>query len=178
MAQRPLIEQWKTNGNNVNILFFYCHADGTTLVLDPADSLSMENFTLKLKKKARAGDDPPTCLVFLNGCSTATGHEKGGFLEATGNAGFCGFIGTESTVPDIFAMRFSLAFLYEMAHSGSPVYQVMDELRRKHWPLSLVYSVYCYPPLCVTKNAKLSSEGITFGNFSRQQLGSQDEALI
>jgi hypothetical protein len=80
--------------------------------------------------------------VFLNGCHTAVGE----FLEATGGDGFCGFIGTETVVPYLFAHRFGAA-LMSLLYSGHPLISIMDRLREQHWPLSLVYGLYAYPAL-------------------------------
>ena len=81
-------------------------------------------------------------IVFLNGCHTAVGDPGGGFLEATGGSGFCGFIGTETGIPDVFALRFGSAFLCQILRGGT-VTEVMSALRAAHWPLSLVYGTYC-----------------------------------
>ena len=64
-------------------------------------------------------DRKTACLVFVNGCCTATGHADGGFLEATGMQGFYGFIGTEANVPDVFALRFGLDFFTACFVAGS-----------------------------------------------------------
>ncbi len=173
-SKRDLLSQWSESRNDVDMLFFYCHADGTSIAFSNTDKLTMDDITLKLRREA-AGEPLSPCLVFLNGCSTASGDPTGGFLEATGGEGFCGFIGTEAEVPDLFALRFGLAFLYHFLLEDAPVYLIMDRLRREHWPLSLVYSTYCYPMLRVTKPADFKGVEVKgFNNFSQaKQLGTK-----
>src|SRR5204863_10056483 len=115
------------------------------------------------------------CVVFLNGCSTATGHPDGAFLEATGQPGMCGFIGTETVVPDVFALRFSLSFLSQFLQGGRSVSDIMHELWVRHFPLSLVYSIYTYPLLQVERQAAVQPAPATpqdDENFSFGTLGS------
>lgn len=170
-SKGDLLNEWNRNKNDVDMLFFYCHADGTSIAFSGSEKLSMYDIKENLKRDAR-GELPSPCLVFLNGCSTASGSSDGGFLEATAGNGFCGFIGTEAEVPDLFALRFGLAFLYRFLLGGEPVYLTMDRLRSEHWPLSLLYSTYCYPMLSVSNpNGFPTGLIITrFGNFSNADL--------
>jgi hypothetical protein len=147
-SSNEFFEKWKEIEEKIGLLFFYCHANGTSIALDVEDKFSVSEFKRQTVRRTTA-QDQPACMVFINGCNTAIGDPGGGFLEATGRAGFCGFIGTETKVPDVFALRFGLAFLFYFLYEGLPVYEVMDRLRRQHWPLSLIYSTYCYPLLKV-----------------------------
>ena len=176
-GSKELIEKWKSEGEDVDILLFYCHADGTALSLSHNDRLSMHDFKLKLQKQVKTGDTP-ACLVFLNGCSTAVGEDSGGFLDATSKPGFCGFIGTETSVPDVFAMRYGLTFIFELLNSGKPVYQIANELRVAHWPVSLVYGTYCYPPLQILRSQEPIFPPPMLTNFSTLQLGSNATGRI
>jgi hypothetical protein len=146
--KEELFQIWKNVADKHGLLYFLCHANGTSLELAADDLLSINDIRLRLKRKS-AADDETACVVFLNGCATAVGESQGGFLEATGGHGFLGFIGTETKVPDLFACRFGLAFLRAFLHTGAPLIEVMDRLRADHWPLSLLYSIYCYPQLSV-----------------------------
>jgi hypothetical protein len=146
--REEFFKQWKEIGPQINLLYFYCHASGNSLSLDVNDLLNTSLLKLNMKRAGSPKQLSP-CMVFINGCSTATGDPKGGFLEATGSSGLCGFIGTETVVPNVFALRFGLAFLYHFIHQGLPVFEVMDILRKNHWPLSLIYSTYCFPELQV-----------------------------
>jgi hypothetical protein len=87
-------------------------------------------------------DSPPT-LVFLAGCNTAVGELNNGFFKVTAGVGYCGFVGTEVKVPDIFTLRFVAHFFDRFFSTGESVAQVLQALRMQHWPLSLVFSVCC-----------------------------------
>src|SRR5262249_20866559 len=83
----------------------------------------------------------------LNGCFTAASEADESFLIAIGQPGFFGFIGTEAAIPDDFALRFGQEFVRRFCDSGNPLFHVMDELWREHWPLGLLYSIYCSPDI-------------------------------
>jgi hypothetical protein len=167
---------WQKLATDVGILYFYCHADGTRLALGATDLITVERLREELAVKGAAANKP-ACIVFLNGCATAVGAAAGGFLEATGGRGFCGFIGTETRVPDVFAKRFALAFFQEFFRGGSPLFEVMDRLRHRHWPLGLLYGMYCYPLLRVLPaNRHVFDTDCFTDNLSRADLGT-DELL-
>ena len=168
-SRRGLLDEW-LKADDVDLLYFYCHADGTSIDVGDEHPITTNDFMLELTRP-EVQQDSSYCMVFLNGCSTAAGAPGGGFLEATGGAGYCGFIGPEVEIPDVFALRFGLAFLYYFLKRGWPVYQIMDHLRKKHWPLGLVYSACCNPLLRVdTSGAEVGAE-IEFNNFSELPLG-------
>jgi hypothetical protein len=139
---KSLMSAWAVAAQANKILFFYCHANGTTLAISPAESISSDD----LKRKLRSQDgkrSSSAALTFLNGCSTAVGKgDSKGFIEATTREGFCGFIGTETDIPNVYALRFGAAFIHGMLDTGWPVLDVMDAMRRSHWPLSLLYQIY------------------------------------
>lgn len=166
-TKKDLLKQWADLSSKVGLLYFYCHANETTLALAEEDSLTVDEFLLRMP---RSGAKSP-CLVFLNGCSTAVGDPKGGFLSATGRPGYAGFIGTETKVPTVFAMRFGLAFLYLFLYKGLAVGAAMDHLRRDHWPLSLVYGPYCPATLQVAPNDAFQVPEFPAGNFCMDELG-------
>jgi hypothetical protein len=112
-----------------------------------------------------------TALGILNGCSTAVGKDCQSFIEALSRDGFCGFLGTESEIPNVFALRFGSAFLNRLLVSGHPLVQVVDELRREHWPLSLLYGLYGYPLLQIVPSAGGTAIIGCPANFSRGPLG-------
>jgi hypothetical protein len=145
-----LSKQW--NDHKVDIphalLTFFCHASG--------DQLSMGGVTLSSNDFeelfVRNEDSPPT-LVFLAGCNTAVGELHKGFFKATTAPGYCGFIGTEVKVPDIFTLRFVAHFFDRFFSSGESVAEVLHALRMQHWPLSLVFSVCCSSDLRLEPSA-------------------------
>jgi hypothetical protein len=132
----------KTKGDNrpPGLLCFYCHASGTDLLIG-IETLSATDFEQQFAR-LEIKNRPPT-LVFLAGCRTAIGSLNVGFLEVTSAPGFCGFIGAEVLVPDLFTLRFLSSFINRLFGTGQSVREVMRELRRKHWPLSLAFSVCC-----------------------------------
>jgi hypothetical protein len=141
---KTIFDTWIMNhstGKPYGLLSFFCHASGTSLCIG-AEDLSATLFEQRFARDEPSDTAPPT-LVFLAGCETAIGELDEGFLEATGGPGFCGFIGTEAKVPDIFTLAFFTEFVARFYASGQNVGKVMDELREKHWPLSLVFSVCC-----------------------------------
>ena len=74
-------------------------------------------------------------------------------MEATGDTGFCGFIGTEAKVPDLFAFRFAADFFGHLLYDEMTVVEIMENLRRQHFPLSLVYSTCCHPQFKIKRIA-------------------------
>jgi hypothetical protein len=167
-------KRWRLEESNPRLLYFYCHANGSNIALGD-EQITANHFIVntKLPDTARGR---ASCVVFFNGCDTALGDPKGGFLEATGESVFCGFIGTETKVPDVFAFRFGLDFLYYFLGKGWPVSKVMDYLRNDHWPLSLIYSTYCPPFLSLGPiNDPLALD--LKGNFSRIPLLVGDSSI-
>lgn len=153
------------------ILSFFCHASGTELDLGNNNKITIDDLRLRLSHFGDARADF-SALVLMNGCSTATGDPGGGFLEATGSPPFCGFIGTEAEIPDTFALRFGHNLLCEILLSEEHIFEIMDRLRKQHWPLSLFYSLYCHPCLCTKRHEK--SKNITYikaANFSTSSPG-------
>jgi hypothetical protein len=143
-TSHDFFERWARVGGSHALIYFFCHANGTRLAVGTGDEIHVDTLRLKLQRSDPAALDSPS-IVFLNGCATAVGDPSGGFLEATGNPRFCGFVGAESVIPDIFGLRFGAAFLEDFLSSGETVAQIMHRLRRVHWPLSVLYSINCYP---------------------------------
>jgi hypothetical protein len=135
-----LLAEWNKRKERLGILYLYCHANQTKLGFSHNDFLD----TIDFKTDYQKADDQQRCLVFLNGCHTAAGDRSGGFLEATGRDGFCGFVGAETTLPYMFAHRFGAALISKL-YDGMQLIDIMTYLRRSHWPLSLAYGLYAYP---------------------------------
>jgi hypothetical protein len=137
-----LSKQWRAQQEVLHgLLTFYCHASGNELSIG-GTTLSADDFEEMFEHKHHADTSPPT-LVFLAGCKTGVSDLHQGFFRATSKPGYCGFIGTEVKVPDIFTLRFVTHFLDRFFGTGDTVGQVMLALRLQHWPLSLVFSVCC-----------------------------------
>ena len=142
-SSEEFFKTFKKLYRGIDLLYVYCHANGTKLALGGDDEISVTKFQMNLYFDDR--EPHPPCLVFLNGCQTAIGAEKGGFMKATGGPGFCGFIGTEAKVPDLFALRFAARFFSLLLYEELTVGEIMDKLRNEHFPLCLVYSTCCHP---------------------------------
>jgi hypothetical protein len=142
-TSEEFFKTWRQSRKDVDLLYLYCHANGTKLALSGTDEISTTKFRMNVRHDAQ--HTHPVCLVFLNGCQTAIGAEKGGFMEATGDTGFCGFIGTEAKIPDLFALRFATDFFWHLLYDEMTVGEIMEKLKGNHCPLSLVYSTCCHP---------------------------------
>lgn len=165
-SSEEFFEKWKSGGKKYKLLYIYSHANGSNVALDSEDQITVNQFQLNTVLPDDRSQSQSSCIVFFNGCDTATGDSRGGFLEATGGSVFSGFIGTETKVPDIFAFRFGLDFLYRYLYEGLPVFRIMDQLRRQHWPLGLIYSTCCDPNLRAGRVDE-ALELILDGNFSQ-----------
>lgn len=141
-AEAALERAWQDKASTTGLIYFYCHASATTLAIG-ADAIAAHRLFLLLadrKRESRAG-----CLVLINGCRTAVGDSKGAFLLSTSTHGLCGFVGTETDVPDVFALRFSTSLLHLLFHGNKTLGEAMQRLYRDHFPLSLIYGVYAHP---------------------------------
>jgi hypothetical protein len=167
---QDLYTKWIEAGGVDRILMFYCHANGTTVALSNKDSVSPED----LQRYLSIEDQYPGAitLTFLNGCATAVGAADRGFLEATGQGGFVGYVGTEAAIPNVYALRFGNEFLRCFLETGWPLVNVMDAMWRLHWPLSLVYGLNAYADLQL-KRADVAKEWppTALKNFSDETVG-------
>jgi hypothetical protein len=155
-----LVSGWR---DSLGLLYLYCHASSDALGFSVKDTMRIRDFQNNLIKRVAS----PKCLVFLNGCYTAT---KDDFLTATARQGFAGYVGAETEVPTVFAFRFGIAFQCLFA-LGNPVADVMDMLRVRHWPLSLLYGLYALPEVRVKKNEAFLAPPLPTGNYSAGPLG-------
>jgi hypothetical protein len=163
-----LLQGWQKREAQLGLLYLYCHASQNKIGFSIDDNLDTIDFKADYKKSGST----PRCLVFLNGCHTAAGDESGGFLEATGREGFCGFIGAETKVPLVFAFRFGLAF-QALLYSGLSIVEIMERLYRQHWPLSLVYGLYAYPFLRLNPDPAVTLPALPNRNYSDDPCGSE-----
>jgi hypothetical protein len=139
---QELYEAWNLQRNDrpYGLLNLYCHGSASALNIGN-ETISAARFRQRFSRKSSASL-PPT-LVFLAACQTAIGDLEGDFLDATSGPGFCGFIGAEAMIPDLFTLRFLTRFLASFYGGFGSVSEVMHNLRREHWPLSLVFSLCC-----------------------------------
>jgi hypothetical protein len=141
--KQALDDRWSEINEAYRLVYVLSHANPTRLELDADDAITPEDIYLLPKK--RSGIRPNHSLLILNGCFTAGGDQGDGFLEATQRSGFFGFVGAETSIPQEFAVRFGQEFLSAFHDTGQCLYEIMHELRCKHWPLGLLYSIYCSP---------------------------------
>lgn len=125
------------------ILYFFCHASENLLyLLGRSQTHTLAPYGLMT---ALEGSEFRTRgIVFLNGCKTGVSNSGQSWQRATRHRGLAGYIGTESIVPTKFAWEFGRDFIYLLASGKSPR-AAMRELRARHFPLSLVYGLYCLP---------------------------------
>jgi hypothetical protein len=141
-----LADLWGRRAENkpFGLFCLLCHASGVELCIgaQKENSIAHNRFAQRFAREDMR-DKPPT-LVFIAGCQTAAGDELDrGFLHATSNRGYCGYIGAEVRIPDLFTLGFLSEFLERFYAGGRAVGDVMRELRREHWPLSLAFSMGC-----------------------------------
>ncbi len=150
------------------LIGFYSHANPGEILANP-NPLRAVDFA-EMFERSDLPNKPPT-LVFLAGCRTAANDDLlPDFVRATTLSGFAGFIGTEVMVPDLFTLRFVIRFLDEFHRSGQTVADTMLVLRRKHWPLSLVFSLCCVRHLRVVPNAASAAPPLPEVNLSDQKV--------
>jgi hypothetical protein len=161
-----LVDAWRSNEKRIGLLYLFCHASARMIGFSGRDTMSVRDFKKHFTKSAPS----PRCLVFLNGCYTTNPDPKGTFFEAIGQEGFCGYIGSETEVPAIFAFRFGLAFQH-LFYQGIEVVDVMSRLRLQHWPLSLIYGLYAFPHVRVTQHLGMAAPALPRVNYSAGPLG-------
>lgn len=167
---------WKSISGDNSLLYFYTHSDGTRLKLDDEKTINVPEFARRFTRPVKNYDGTANtyCLTFLNGCSSAVGEGGNSFLLATATKGFCGFIGTEAPIPTRYAFRFGMAFLSHLLDGGKPPHEIIDKLRREHWPLSLVYGNYCQPKFVVEPAPKPAYPCcLTDVNYSTEFVGDE-----
>lgn len=146
-------DKWTLMTANDCLLYVFAHASGTHIELSDQDRINVVELRRRFLDPRRRGQARvPECLIVLNGCKTAVGMLDNSFLTATAEAGCCGFVGCEAPVPTEFAMRFGIALLHMLLHSGASVLEAVDQLRRQHWPIGLLYGCYSHPDFRVEAN--------------------------
>jgi len=151
-------KKWTLMEKNDCLLYVFAHATGTEIELSDNERITVVELRRRFfDPRRRARGRVPECLVVLNGCKTAVGNLDNSFLTLMAEAGCCGFVGTEAPVPTEFAIRFGVALLHMLLHSGASVLEAVDQLRRQHWPLGLLYGCYSHPDFRVEADPKQSS---------------------
>ena len=127
------------------LFYFFCHAEEDTIVIRSKNG-QKENLVPQMFMNYLAGNPEfrRRGLVFLNGCKTGVSKKPPSWQVATRHRGMLGYIGTEAIVPTQFAWRFGNDLMYLLAAGQTPE-GAMKVLRARHWPLSLLYGLYCVP---------------------------------
>lgn len=158
------------------ILYFFCHAEENKLFIrsdsdHPAEQLVPQRLMNYLESDSYARKRG---VVFLNGCKTGVSNRSYSWQQATRYRGLAGYIGTEAIIPTRFAWNFGNDLLYLLA-SGSTPESAMRQLRKRHWPLSLLYGMYCIPDAAVVSVPISTSFRIPSStNYCASSLGSGD----
>jgi hypothetical protein len=144
-------------GENDQILYFYCFADSHSIQDDEGPDASALLLGSKQRLTLRdlnlyAGPEyplPGNPLVVINTCESASlsplSHE--GFVPYFMAKGARGVIGVDGEVPALFAAEWARRF-FDRFLAGEPLGQVMLDLRREfytqhHNLLGLLYTTYC-----------------------------------
>lgn len=170
-TESDLDRSWREAASRTGLLYFYCHASGEELAIGLDDTISWTRLLILLTDTKRDAD--AGCLVLINGCRTADGDFKGTFLLPASLTGYVGFVGTETDVPDVFALRFSSALLHLLFKGGMTLGEAMHRLYRDHFPLSLIYSVYAHPKFQMQQKDAFEIKDDETGNFSEGVIGTE-----
>jgi hypothetical protein len=170
LTAKDLRLAWKGSGATTGLLYFYCHANATKLALSDQEHIESSDLLVTLSGPPRERSISG-CLLVINGCSTAVGDPKGDFMVAASQEGLCGFVGTEADVPDVFALRFSLALLDLLFREGVTVAAAMLRLYQSHFPLSLLYGLYAHPEFSMPKTG--TPKLVEVPNLSLQPVGTR-----
>ncbi len=167
-----LKKRWRESKHEIGLLEFYCHASASSLALSDTELIQAAILPIMLAGRKHSPSGIPDCLVVVNGCSTSVGGKSADFVSAISQEGFCGFVGTETEVPDIFALRFAIRLLDLLFNNQLTLGEAMCRLYQRHFPLSLVYGLYALPGFRISQREAcdlLSSD--TVGNLSYTEVG-------
>jgi hypothetical protein len=147
-----------------NFLYFFCHATAAQ-TLDrnsfPDQSVPLDAATIELDKppisveqlcQIRIAPLPARPLIFMNTCSSAQGDSVFQSVFLThffGTWRASGFIGTDWTVPTVFADSFGRLFLKCLLIDRKPIaeafYDAAREVLALRNPFPLIYALYVQP---------------------------------
>ena len=138
---------WESHGNQLDLVYFYCHGGVEEMPKRPYLELSDDRiYSNFLECYESTWKHHP--LVFLNGCATGDyGPESYvSLIDDFLNAGASGVVGTECPVSEPFAEHYATEVLKRL-FVGEPMGQAMLTVRRELLqrysnPLGLVYSLY------------------------------------
>lgn len=121
-------------------IYAYAHRDGQLLEFS---NKGVKHTPHKLIEKSpgKGGTD----VVFINACGTvhsAADIAERLFTKSGDSFREIAIIATEFEVPSKFAMRFGLEFVDRLTQKSESIKQIMNTMRKKHAPLSVVYALH------------------------------------
>ena len=130
---------WQKIRDKNNVVFVFAHSDGNWLELDD-DHIDCLSFYDLLSKNN-------TCystLLILNCCLSASGSEGASLLSVVARRGFCGLIGTEAEILNLYALACGTHLLWELCAGGKTLGQAFDNMQNEArlFPLNLFYTCY------------------------------------
>ena len=168
---RPRIED-RLNKTEPILLYFFGHSSNGELHIDDSHEPVLTPSQLRglcADPRTRPG------IFILNGCGTfATQVVEGNDLttgirlnwpSVINECGFHGLVGTEAKVPTRFAWALGRDLLYLMLVRGLSPAIALRELRSKHWPLSLLYGLYCDPRIAFSSTVAFLEESASEANY-------------
>lgn len=118
------------------------------------DLLSLTNALSRLRTRNEK-DQLPRPFVFLNSCGSGSldPSAAGSFPELFLSQRFCGFIGTETIVPENFAAEFAREFYENLLHAGTVGKAFLlarwNLLKAYNNPMGLIYTLFAEPEIGV-----------------------------
>lgn len=160
MAQRDLLSmkknvRWDRDGfkalaqdHSRNDLFWYislrCDGGSFRLGNDKFGSSDLE------ETKPGSNEDRIT-LMMLDGDAVIRRHRGEEWVAQAFNIGRSGLIAVEADIKNERLHQYGWNILYDILLSQKPLLDAIIEARRKHWPLGLLYGLYCSPVNAVIK---------------------------
>ncbi len=156
-SKKDILAAMRAHDSPPQILYFYCHA--LTGTLNDSYGADSAELTMTKKEKIRlvdlkgdAPEDEPlpgAPLVFINACESAklSPLYYGGFMKYFTAKGARGMIGTECSIPAVFASAWARRFFDCFLSGRRPLGKVFLDLRQEFLDehnnlLGLLYAVY------------------------------------
>lgn len=151
---------WSTYGQNLDLVYFYCHGGVEEMPKRPYLEISDERiYSNFLECYESTWSHNP--LVFLNGCATGDYSPESyvNLIDDFLNAGASGVVGTECPVLENFAEYYATE-VFKRLFAGEPMGQAMLAVRRSllqnnYNPLGLVYSLYAAHEIALARSVSL-----------------------
>jgi hypothetical protein len=159
-TKKELFKRWPLVRDYSGLLYFFCHSSGTKLEF--SDSTAEKLTANDIYRHLLCRNPDTINFVFFNGCMSATGPNplvekvEDAFIDSLASSGFKGFIGTEAPVPDVFALKFGFEFLQHFLEGKKTMREVLQDLRKQHWPMSLIYAAYCDTSFYLTPDSPIT----------------------